>query len=58
MRLRTVTTGGMTTTYTYNGDGDRISQTVGSTTTTYVTDTATSLTMVLAETGGANKNEG
>ncbi len=43
---------GEETTYQYTGDGDRLSQTVGTTTTTYVIDTATSLTMVLAETTG------
>ncbi len=44
----------MTTSYTYNGDGDRVSQTVGTTTTTYVLDIATPLTMVLAETTGTS----
>ncbi len=54
LRLKTVTTGGSTTSYTYNGDGDRVSQTVGTETTTYVIDTATPLTMVLAETTGTD----
>jgi RHS repeat-associated protein len=50
MRLKQVMIWGDTTTYAYNGDGDRIEQTVGVVTTTYVIDTATPLTMVLAET--------
>ncbi len=54
LRLKTVTKDGMTTSYTYNGDGDRVSQTVGTTTTTYVLDIATPLTMVLAETTGTD----
>jgi YD repeat-containing protein len=58
-RVETITAGGITTTYTYNDDGDRISQTVGTVTTTYVLDTATPSeiwwsqippTMVLSET--------
>jgi RHS repeat-associated protein len=49
MRLKQVTIWGDTTYYAYNGDGDRIAQTVGGVTTTYVIDTATPLTMVLAE---------
>jgi YD repeat-containing protein len=53
-RLTSVMEGASTTTYTYNGDGDRISQTVGGMTTSYVLDTATSLTMVLAETTGTD----
>ena len=52
MRLISVTDGVTTTSHTYNGDGDRISQTVDSVTTTYVIDTATPLTMVLSETTG------
>lgn len=52
-RLLSVTEGVSTTMYTYNGDGDRVSQTVDGITTTYVNDTATPLTMVLAETTGA-----
>jgi len=51
-RLISVTEGASTTTYSYNGDGDRMSQTVDGVTTSYVLDTATSLTMVLAETTG------
>jgi RHS repeat-associated protein len=58
MRLTSVGDGLTTTTYTYNGDGDRVGQTVndggGDVTTTYVLDTATPLTMVLAETTGAD----
>jgi RHS repeat-associated protein len=42
------------TTYAYNGDGDRVSQTVDGTLTTYVLDVASPLTMVLAETTGAD----
>lgn len=53
-RLISVTEGVSTTTYTYNGDGDRISQTVDGVTTTYVNDTATPLTMLLAETTGTD----
>jgi len=41
---------GIITTYQYNGDGDRVSQTVGGITTTYVIDPASSLTNVLSET--------
>jgi len=41
---------GTLTTYVYNGDGDRVSQTVGSVATTYVIDPASSLTNVLSET--------
>jgi YD repeat-containing protein len=51
-RLISVNEGGITTTYTYSGDGDRVSQTVDGVTTTYVIDVATPLTMVLAETTG------
>jgi RHS repeat-associated protein len=47
-----VTDGVSTTTYAYNGDGDRVSQTVDSVETTYILDVATPLTMVLAETTG------
>jgi RHS repeat-associated protein len=52
-RLTSVMEGASPTTYTYNGDGDRMSQTVDGMTTSYVLDTATPLTMVLAETTGA-----
>jgi len=41
---------GIITTYQYNGDGDRVSQTVGGVTTNYVIDPASSLTNVLSET--------
>jgi YD repeat-containing protein len=51
-RLTSVTVGGIVTTYTYSGDGDRVSQKVDGVTTTYVIDVATPLTMVLAETTG------
>lgn len=54
MRVKTVTQGSSVTTYAYNGDGDRVSQSVDSTTTTYVLDVATPLTMVLAETTGTS----
>jgi RHS repeat-associated protein len=52
MRLTAVTDGVSTSTFAYNGDGDRVSQTVDGTLTTYVLDTATPLTMVLVETTG------
>jgi len=48
--LISVTKSGVTSTFAYNGDGDRVSQTVGSITTTYVIDPASSLTNVLSET--------
>jgi YD repeat-containing protein len=51
-RLTSVNEGGITTTYTYSGDGDRVSQTVDGVTTTYVIDVAAPLTMVLAEKTG------
>lgn len=41
MRLKTVTTNGATTIYTYNGDGERVSQTYD-TNTTYLLDVAAS----------------
>jgi len=53
-RLISVTAAGSTTSYQYNGDGDRISQTVDSTLTTYVLDVATPLTMVLSETSNGS----
>jgi hypothetical protein len=40
------------TTYAYNGDGDRVSQTLDGTLTTCVLDVASPLTMALAETTG------
>jgi YD repeat-containing protein len=49
-RLTSVMDGVSTSTYVYNGDGDRFSQTVDGVTTSYVLDVATPLTMVLAET--------
>jgi RHS repeat-associated protein len=52
-RLLSVSDGASTTSYTYNGDGDRVSQTVDGMMTHYVIDSATPLTMVLAETTGA-----
>jgi YD repeat-containing protein len=48
-RLTSVMDGVSTSTYVYNGDGDRFSQTVDGVTTSYVLDVATPLTMVLAE---------
>ncbi len=48
-RLKQVTQGGNTYTYTYNGLGDRLSQTVGVTTTRYVLDPAGGLTQVLTD---------
>ena len=51
-RLISVTDGVSTTTYAYNGDGDRISQDIDGTLTTYRLDIATPLTMVLSETTG------
>jgi YD repeat-containing protein len=47
MRLTAVTDGVSTSTFAYNGDGDRVSQTVDGTLATYVLDAATPLTMVL-----------
>jgi YD repeat-containing protein len=57
LRLTSVSDGVTTTTYTYNGDGDRVAQTVDdgvnpAVTTAYILDTAAPLTMVLAETTG------
>jgi RHS repeat-associated protein len=40
---------GTTVSYSYNGQGDRVSQTVGITTTTYTLDLAAGLTQVLAD---------
>jgi RHS repeat-associated protein len=51
-RLVSVTDGASTTSYAYNGDGDRVSQTVDGVTTSYVLDTAAPLTLVLTETTG------
>ncbi len=48
-RLRTVVQGAITTTLAYNGVGDRLSQTVGITTTRYALDPAAGLTQVLAD---------
>jgi len=50
--LVSVTDGASTSTFVYNWAGDCVSQTVDGTLTTYVLDTATPLTMVLAETTG------
>jgi hypothetical protein len=44
----------VTTTYTYNGDGLRISRSSGGTTTTHAWDVAAGLPQVLQETTGAN----
>jgi len=52
LRLKTVTVGGVTTTYEYNGDGVRTAQIVGGVRTDYVVDVAASLPQVLAETTG------
>ena len=61
MRLVSVTDGVTTTTHTsydYDGDGNRVAQHITedslTTTTTYVLDVATSMTMVLAETTGSD----
>ncbi len=48
-RLRQVTQGANTFTFAYNGLGDRLSQTVGITTTRYVLDPAAALTQVLSD---------
>jgi len=53
-RLISTTAGNVTSSYTYSGDGDRISQTVDGTLTTYVLDVATPLTMVLSETSNGS----
>ena len=53
-RLVSVTDGASTTSYAYNGDGDRVSQTVDGVTTSYVIDSAAPLTKVLAETTGTD----
>jgi hypothetical protein len=50
--LKQVTQGANTYTFAYNGVGDRLSQTVGVTTTRYVLDPAGGLTQVLSD--GAN----
>jgi len=48
-RLKTVTDGVNTRSYSYNGLGDRVSETVNEVTTDYVLDLAGGLTQVLAE---------
>jgi RHS repeat-associated protein len=48
-RLITTTTGAITNTFAYNGDGARLKQTVNGTPTTYTVDLATGLTQVLVE---------
>ncbi len=48
-RLKQATQGANTYTFGYNGMGDRLSQTVGITTTRYVLDPAAGLTQVLAD---------
>ncbi len=48
-RLKQATQGANTYTFTYNGVGDRLSQTVGVTTTRYVLDPAAGLTQVLSD---------
>jgi len=54
LRLVSTSDDSTTSTYEYNGDGDRVSQTVDSVTTTYILDIATPLTMVLTETTGSD----
>jgi len=51
-KLSSVTTGGVTYQYVYNGDGNRVAQMVGGVTTRYTLDMAGGLTQVLAD--GAN----
>ena len=48
-RLTLAVVGGITTTYTYDGDGKRVSQTTGITTTNYLYDVNASLPNVLAD---------
>ena len=48
-RLLSVSGAGTTASYSYNGQGDRLSQTVGITTTTYTLDLAAGLTQVLSD---------
>ena len=48
-RLKQATQGANTYTFAYNGVGDRLSQTVGITTTRYVLDPAAGLTQVLSD---------
>jgi RHS repeat-associated protein len=48
-RLTSVTQGANVSTYAYNGDGDRVSQTVNGTTTNYTLDLNAGLTQVLAD---------
>ena len=48
-RLTSAVQGASTSTYTYNGMGDRLQQTVDSVTTNYALDLATGLTQVLAD---------
>jgi RHS repeat-associated protein len=49
-RLTSVTSGTLTTGFTYNGAGDRVARTVDGVTTDYVLDPAAGLTQVLQET--------
>jgi len=48
-RLKSATAGGTTYSYTYNGLGDRVSQTAGGVTTYYILDLNAGLTQVLAD---------
>jgi YD repeat-containing protein len=52
-RLVSVTDGTSNTSYSYAGDGERVSQTVDGTSTTFVNDIAAPLTQILSETSGA-----
>jgi RHS repeat-associated protein len=52
-RLLTVTGGGTNASYTYNGDGLRVGETVNSVSTSYAWDVAAPLPQVLANSGGA-----
>lgn len=54
-RLASVVEGGTTTSFSYNGDGDRYAQTIGGTTTDYVLDPV-GLAQVLVETAGGQSN--
>jgi RHS repeat-associated protein len=48
-RMTESTVGGLTTTYTYNGDGVRVSRTAGAQTTTYTWDVASALPLVVQD---------
>ena len=51
-RVTSVTSGTLTTAFTYNGAGDRVAKTVDGVTTDYVLDPAAGLTQVLVESTG------